>query len=140
MVEMLNKRGHKVLFGQTNDVNEIRQAYCRSKVVLNHAAEQFEKFGWGHGFQCRHFEVGLTRSCLLSNCVMGEDETNSGRQESLSGFCRFYDQTSFIDWAECLLDDEKVRQNFADQFYEEMLEKHTPAIRAKQLTDILESL
>jgi hypothetical protein len=46
--------------------------YRRSKVVLNHATDVGQPFGWGHGFQCRHFEVGMAGVFLLSNMVYGE--------------------------------------------------------------------
>lgn len=48
---------------------DIVEIYRRSKVVLNHATDVGQPFGAGYGLQCRHFEVAMTKTCLLTNHV-----------------------------------------------------------------------
>lgn len=61
------KRGWKTHFEQTQDIQRVVDIYRRSKVVLNHATDVGQPFGFGFGLQCRHFEVSMTGTCLLSN-------------------------------------------------------------------------
>jgi len=61
------KNGWNTVFGQSQDIPYVVDVYRRSKIVLNHATDVGQPFGMGFGLQCRHFEVGMTGTCLLSN-------------------------------------------------------------------------
>lgn len=63
-----DRNGWKTMFGTTQHMPTILDVYRRSKVVLNHATDVGQPFGMGYGYQCRHFEVGMTNTCLISNC------------------------------------------------------------------------
>ncbi len=134
MVELLRSRGHQVMFGQTNDVNEIRRIYCRSRVVINHASDSQLPFGLGFGYQCRHFEVAMTRSVLLSNDVLHDTDP-----PLIQNFCRFSNEEEFLDRAERLLD-YVYADDAAAALYNEVMSEHSPYVRAGQLVSILESL
>jgi hypothetical protein len=82
------KRGWKTAFGTTQDIPTILDTYRRSKVVLNHATDVGQPFGTGYGLQCRHFEVAMTKTALLSNKLFGVNP-----YESLS-FVQFEDESS----------------------------------------------
>lgn len=56
------------------DIERIVIVYNRSKVVVNHATDVGQEFGTGYGYQCRHFEAGLTGAAVLSNKVLNGDE------------------------------------------------------------------
>lgn len=71
--EEASRRGWKTFFGQTQDIPTVVDVYRRSKVVLNHATDVGQGFGWGYGIQCRHFEVGMTQTSLLTNYTFGGD-------------------------------------------------------------------
>lgn len=133
MIDVLKAEGHNVIWGSTQDVSVIRQMYNRAKVVLNHASDESLPFGQGYGYQCRHFEAGMTRSCLLSNRELEEDIL-------IRSFVRFIDKADLISLAKELMDSEATRKMMANLLYDEVMEKHHPVVRAKELTDILESL
>jgi len=132
MIEALQAEGHNVVWGSTQDISVIRQMYNRAKVVLNHASDESLPVGQGYGYQCRHFEAGMTRSCLLSNMELEED--------TLKSFVRFVDKADLISLARELMDSEATRKMMANLLYDEVMEKHHPVVRAKELTNILESL
>lgn len=134
MVEMLRIKGYKVLYGQTQDLDEIRRAYNRSKVVINHASDNQLPFGLGYGYQCRHFEVGLTRGCLLSNQVLDDDP------QFIENFVRFGGDQEFRELADMLIADDEWRDIMSSKLYDEVMERHSPAVRARQLVEILERL
>ncbi len=71
VLEEAKRRGWRVYFNQTQDIPTVVDVYRRSKVVLNHATDVGQAFGTGFGLQCRHFEVGMTETCLLSNSIIG---------------------------------------------------------------------
>jgi len=86
--ELADQNGWKTAFGTTQDMLTILAVYRRSKVVLNHATDVGQPFGSGFGLQCRHFEVSMTRTCLLSNVAHGKTwspafTTEAGLRHSL---------------------------------------------------------
>ncbi len=87
-----NQRGWKTLFGTTQDIPTILDVYRRSKVVLNHATDVGQPFGTGYGLQCRHFEVAMTKTALLSNKLFGSDPYES------QAFVQYYDEASLCQF------------------------------------------
>ena len=109
----------------------IRQMYNQSKVVINHATDVGQAFGTGFGYQCRHFEVALTRTAFLTNTIIGE----KGQP-----FCEFNTVDGFKFWLEELVSDKKTRNNFANNGYEWVNEFHLPHHRAQELVDYIEEV
>lgn len=134
MCETLRLKGHSVVVASTNDVHQVNEIYNRSKVVLNHAADVGLPFGHGRGYQCRHFEAGFARSCLLSNKLYGIEN------QSISGYLEFEDERSLLDKALTLMNDGLLRYDLANILYEQVMERHHPVVRARELVAILESL
>lgn len=137
MVELLRNEGFSVIFGQTRDINQILSAISRSRVVLNHASDNGLPFGYGYGYQCRHFEVGFAGGCLLSNTVIDNDSTNP----LLSSFFTFDGTDSFVRQAHMLMDmDDAQRAKCGGMLFDEVMTYHSPAVRANQLINILERI
>lgn len=134
MRAILESLGHRVVFGSTNDVSVIRRMYGRSKIVVNHASDEDLPFGSGYGYQCRHFEVGMTRSCLLSNFVLDDVP------KLIDGYVPFRDEAQFIDRAQHLLEDGLLREHYSSALYSDVITRHSPSVRAGQLVRILEIL
>lgn len=123
------KNGWKVAFGTTQDIPQILDVYRRSKIVLNHATDVGQGFGTGFGLQCRHFEVGLTRTCLLSNM-------HAGLPFPLN-FPEFFDEGSLILQLEWLLEDAEAREHHAGWLFDQIQNGHLPQHRAQQLVDFI---
>ena len=140
MIEIVSreaeKRGWKTWFGEAYFDGRTPQTpveiYRRSKVVLNHATDVGQPFGWGHGIQCRHFEVGMTRSCLLSNYVY--KWKGDARYEP--PFNSFRGESSLTESIEFLLGG--YYKTSAKYAYDRINEYHLPIHRAKQLVDFIE--
>lgn len=131
MLDLLTSTGFRVVYA--NDIfdpNVIAQIYNRSKIVLNHATDVGQLFGTGYGYQCRHFEVGFTHSCLLSNTVFGT--------QRVKGFATFDGASTLLHQANQLLMDADLRQLYADELYEDMVENHKPEKRAAEMVSLLE--
>lgn len=127
------QNGLKTFFGSTNDTSKIVDVYRRSKVVLNHATDVGQYFGYGYGLQCRHFEVGMTRTCLLSNELI-----NSIDCAPL--FPTFSTEKSLIENLQMLLSNDELRNLAADKLYYDINDNHLPEHRAKQLVDYIEKI
>jgi hypothetical protein len=124
---VLGNAGYKVGYLDAEyDVGKIVQIYNSSKVVVNHATDVGQPFGSGYGYQCRHFEVGLTKTCLLSNLVIDDDM-------SLGHFLKFRDEATLLQMAKWLTNGENHRQHWANELYEEIKRKHLPQHRAEQM-------
>lgn len=108
------------------DVRHIAYLYNSARVVVNHATDVGQPFGSGYGYQCRHFEVGLTRTCFLSNDVIGDDG-------SLVGFLTFKDEKHLVDIADCLMKNVGFRNLQANHLYENVTSFHLPQHRAEQM-------
>jgi hypothetical protein len=126
--------GLKVEFGSSQDIPTVVDIYRRSKVVLNHATDVGQPFGWGYGLQCRHFEVGMAGTLLLSNMMYGW--TEPGRMP----FAMFEDEAEMLDKilaikeGKGLNDPEKLGQGLLA----DIRERHMPVHRAAQLVDFIQ--
>lgn len=120
-------RGWNFKCGTTQDVEEIVDVYRRSKVVLNHATDVGQPFGYGYGFQCRHFEVAMTRTALLSNRVYNEPR--------VLPFRIFDSDESLIDGVQSSITDYPFLSRW---MYDAVMDKHRPNHRAVQLVDFIE--
>jgi hypothetical protein len=127
VLRVLGDAGYKVGFlDGVYDVERIVQVYNSSKVVVNHATDVGQPFGTGYGYQCRHFEVGLTKTCFLTNEIVGDDR-------SLSGFVTFSDEGDLISWADELIRSDAHRMAFARELYDSIKSEHLPQHRAEQM-------
>jgi hypothetical protein len=127
-----DKRGWKVAFGQSQNMPMVIDIYRRSKIVLNHATDVGQAFGFGFGLQCRHFEVGMTKTCLLSNrrLGLGEDVLET------MPFIPFDDEYSLISQINYLLETGDWEQH-GQRLYDYIQAGHTPAHRAQELVDFI---
>lgn len=123
--------GWKTHFEVSQDIPHVVDVYRRSKVVVNHATDVGQPFGTGFGLQCRHFEVGMTATCLLSNSLLDWND----RTPQL----RFLTFTA-DDLEEMLVQtimERRYTQAAAD-LYQDIMAGHMPVDRAKQLVDFIE--
>ena len=137
MVCLLSATGHNV-FAQGNfDPVQINVLYNRSKIVLNHATDVGQDFGWGYGYQCRHFEAGFAGSCLYTNSFL-DDESDGPRQ-----FCTFNSEEDLITGLDVLLEgwyDGPMYRLQSEQFLQELMEGHTPVHRAHEIVRFIEEV
>lgn len=128
--EEAGRRGWKTAFGATRDVPTIVDTYRRSKVVLNHATDVGQGFGWGYGIQCRHFEVGMTRTALLSNYSYDE--------EPVSPLCSlFCDEQTLIERLTQYIEGGRDYEARGSITYDQIMKHHMPEDRAVQLVDFI---
>jgi len=123
-------RGWKTVFAQCQDIPTVLDIYRRSKVVLNHATDVGQEFGFGFGLQCRHFEVGMTRTALLSNQRL--DGTPAGDVH----YVMFFDEHSLIAQLEYMLEDDNWKRH-GEHLYDDVMLNHSPELRAVQLVDFI---
>ncbi len=123
-----NKKGWVTAFGTTQDIPEILDTYRRSKVVLNHATDVGQPFGMGYGLQCRMFETGMTRTCLLSSQTYGDDRGIP--------YPIFFDEHSLTSQLDYLIETGDWQQ-FGAHLYESIQIGHLPIHRARQLVDFV---
>lgn len=128
--------GWKTHFEVSQDIPHVVDIYRRSKVVLNHATDVGQPFGTGFGLQCRHFEVGMTKTCLFSNKLLNWDPF-----VPRPTFCQF-DGETFVDrLVEIIM--RKVEgipyyQLAAENLYKDITDGHMPIDRAKQLVEFIQ--
>jgi len=141
MVDLLKNNGFNIVCTSTFSPQEINLLYNRSKVVINHATDVGQDFGQGYGYQCRHFEAGFAKSCLLSNTLLGEE------LDGPDSFCQFYDEKSLLFWAEELITPmdtplgiHNVWEQFAEQLYEDVCQDHSPEHRARDIVDFIKEV
>lgn len=133
MVEILKEARFRVLAASdVYDIRKIVEIYNRSKIVLNHATDVGQPFGMGYGYQCRHFEAGMTSACILSNTVCND--------RSLKNFVEFSNENDLIDKTRWLLNDDEVRERYAVDIYDEIRSAHLPQHRAAQMIEFIERL
>lgn len=125
-------QGWKVVFTQCQDIPTVLDVYRRSKIVLNHATDVGQDFGFGMGLQCRHFEVGMTETCLLSNQRMGIPHD----AEPIP-YVMFFDEHSLISQIKYLLETGDWKES-GKRLYDEVMLNHNPSLRAAQLVDFIE--
>lgn len=125
-----DRRGWKTAFGQCQDMPVVLDIYRRSKVVLNHATDVGQKFGLGFGLQCRHFEVGMTKTCLLSNQRMGFEGPET------MPYVMYFDEQSLINQLDYLLETGDWAEH-GQRLYDHIREKHMPVNRAHELIDFI---
>ena len=130
MVQVVKDAGFNILAGSCFDIKKVVEIYNRSKITLNHATDVGQIFGTGYGYQCRHFEAGLTKTCVLSNEVLNENV--------LGGFLVFNSEESLIERIEFLLSEESYRNSYAQRLYDELHESHLPQHRAAEMIKIIE--
>lgn len=128
--------GWKVHFEVSQDIPHVRDIYRRSKVVLNHATDVGQPFGTGFGLQCRHFEVGMTRTCILSNMLLDWDPSMPCPRFHM------FNETTFLDLLSWLVMGDSVGiPNYelaASSLYEDIVKEHMPVDRARQLVGFIE--
>ncbi|MBV8072884.1 MAG: glycosyltransferase [Acidobacteriaceae bacterium] len=114
------------------DIEQLNRIYNRSKIVLNHATDVGQEFGHGYGYQCRHFEAGFTKSCVLSNVIDNERELENvetfASEAELQGKIRYL-----------LANPDMIRYR-ATGLYLELKAGHLPEHRALQMVKFIESL
>lgn len=125
-----DRRRWRTWFGSTENITEILDIYRRSKVVLNHATDVGQDFGSGFGLQCRHFEVGMTKTALISNQTIGTPHTNLP-------FLSFSDDRTLIEAVEWIVYDEERWINAGRALYDAIMSSHKPEHRADQLIDFI---
>lgn len=141
MIQVLGESGFKVAYASDlYDPQKIVEYYNRAKVVLNHATDIDQSFGSGYGYQCRHFEAGFTRSCLLSNAVFGESRFHLSYDRTLKYFAMYRNEKELIGWARLLLNGIGLREELADKLYGELMESHKPEHRAMQLIEFFKRI
>lgn len=117
----------KFTWGTTQSIPVILDTYRRSKVVLNHATDVGQPFGHGYGLQCRHFEVGMTRSALVSNSMYAKS--------NILPFREFDSESSLLD----AVDDAIANHDVIGRWmYDAVMDRHRPTHRAVQLVDFIE--
>lgn len=115
--------------------------YRRSQVVLNHATDVPQnppmRFGSGYGFQCRHFEVGMTNTPLLTNELILNREVIPMK----GNWNSFNSEEDLIRQLGIMLSGGPNVTNLSRQMSEEHLveirDKHMPEHRAAQLVDFI---
>jgi spore maturation protein CgeB len=130
MVKLLKNAGFSVRVEKDLfDIEKVVKLYNSSKIVLNHATDIGQSFGEGFGYQCRHFEAGFSKACLLSNNVLNE--------KRLFNFASFKDKYSLLNQARFLLQNSEEREQMAIDFYEEIIDNHLPVHRAKEILEFV---
>lgn len=129
-----DRMGWKTAFGTTQDIPTILNVYRRSKVVLNHATDVGQPFGWGYGIQCRHFEVGMTKTTLLSNYSYVDETVNPFGGQLCSHFC---DEQTLIERLTKFIEGERDHGSRAAISYDQIRKHHMPEHRAVQLVDFI---
>lgn len=121
-------------FNELFDIPRICEIYSRSKIVLNHATDVGQRFGHGFGYQCRHFEAGFTKSCLLSNVVVND--------QTIGSFATFDSEQGLVDMVQYLLSPNnwQVRHLLAEGLFEELNASHRPEHRAQEMLEFVKRL
>lgn len=129
--ELARQKGWNIFYRSTMVIPEILDVYRRSKVVLNHATDVGQPFGYGFGLQCRHFEVGMTNTCLLTNSLMDDDADFNLTPPT------FHDAESLRKNLTMLVESPKVAEAIAWQTYTDIRDFHMPQHRAAELVKLI---
>ena len=122
-----DRRGWKTAFGSTQHIPTILDVYRRSKVVLNHATDVGQGFGQGYGLQCRHFEVGMTGTTLVSNTLIPDGFK--------IGFFRFSSEDDLVQTIDRASSCHMITGPW---LRDDIMHDHMPQHRAAQLIDFIE--
>jgi hypothetical protein len=126
-----DRRGWKTHWEMSQDIPHVVDVYRRSKVVLNHATDVGQPFGAGCGLQCRHFEVGMTKTCILSNWMYTQKDLY---------FPQYNDEAKLLWQLDRLLCGDPAHGWAAEGtwLYSQIQQRHMPLNRAEQLIDFIE--
>jgi len=137
MLKIVQKLGLKlVVANEIFDIGKICEIYNRSKVVLNHATDVGQPFGHGFGYQCRHFEAGFTKTCILSN-VVDNDDTLKGHMAT------FGNEDELVTNLRTLLNPTSINfypEYFATSLYNELNKNHMPEHRAREMVEFVKGI
>lgn len=115
------------------DIGKVCEIYNRSKIILNHATDvEANQFGYGYGYQCRHFEAGFTKSCVLTNHVVND--------RTLVNMYEFSDEKTLVENVKSLIYTKGFREVLAENFYNELNERHLPIHRGAELIQFARSI
>lgn len=140
MIQVLHGAGFNVHFEETYDIQRIVELYNRAKVVVNHATDVGQEFGTGYGYQCRHFEVGMTKTCLLSNRTIGKPTPRQSAECELDGWWDYESERQLVEAARMLMERPSFREELAQDLYDDIRRRHMPEHRAQQVIDFVETL
>lgn len=137
------RRGWKTAFGSCQHIPTVLDIYRRSKVVLNHATDVGQGFGQGYGLQCRHFEVAMTKTCLLSN---SRPLSAMMMMDSFAFLPTFSSEETLIERLKELLTDQfnlsegsiPRYEAWGDVLYHSVMKFDSPQRRAEQLVSFIE--
>lgn len=124
------KLGWNLWFEVSQNIEHVRDIYRRSKVVLNHATDVGQPFGKGYGLQCRHFEVAMTHTPILSNEPFGHTDPPLN-------FPCFNDEDSLIRQVTSFVENTNVTDVIGADLYSQVRAQHMPEHRAMQLVDFI---
>jgi hypothetical protein len=132
-----DKHGLTTWFGETYFDNRDGRGvtpvdiYRRSKVVLNHATDVGQAFGTGFGLQCRFFEVGMTKTCFLTNRLHENQDDTDG--------CWFFgDESEMLRVLGTLISSPHITENSAEELYTCIRGRHMPEHRAAQFVHFMQ--
>lgn len=123
-------KGWNMWFETSQNIEHVRDIYRRSKVVLNHATDVGQQFGKGYGLQCRHFEVAMTRTPILSNEPFGDTNPSFN-------FPCFNDDESLIRQVTAFVENKNAVEVVGSDLYEQVKGHHMPEHRAEELIDFI---
>lgn len=127
-----SSKGWKMWFEQSQNIPHVRDIYRRSKVVLNHATDVGQPFGMGYGLQCRHFEVGMTRTPILSNDIYDRASVDLD-------FAVFSDGHSLIEQVDSFVENPNAQRILGPDLHDQIMKAHMPEHRATQLIEFIEA-
>ncbi|MHB8407890.1 MAG: glycosyltransferase family protein [Acidiferrobacterales bacterium] len=133
MCETLQRAGFDVaVVHDVFDVELLCKFVSETKILLNHATDTgANPFGHGFGYQCRHFEMGMAYSCLLSNVV--DNDT------VLKGFETFGSEAELVEKVHQLLLNDQERERLAEELYQDIRANHLPQHRARDIVRFVEA-
>lgn len=140
------KHGWTNHWEMTKDIPHIVDIYRRSKVVVNHATDVGQAFGYGFGLQCRHFEVGMTKTALLSNTTIGSlgyrssydlsCDDSTVREWNAPLYQQFNSEETLIAQLERML--HESWEHDGEILHTHIQSKHMPVHRAQRIVSFVE--
>jgi hypothetical protein len=135
MVKFLHDAGRSVvIMNGCYDVKAICDLISRCHVSLNHATDVGQPFGYGYGYQCRHFEVAMAGGHLVSNVVSDEGQLSAYMRR----FSRFSTEEMLLSIVDRAKANEEESAFQALRFHDDVMANHTPLVRAKQIIKFVE--
>ena len=128
--ELVRQSFNSTVIGPCFAVNSVVKIYNRSKVTLNHATCVGQPFGHGYGYQSRIFEIGLTKTCFLSNVIENE--------EIVIPFEKYNDERTLLEQLDRLVVDQDAARKSAEELYDCVKKFHSPQARAAEMVDMIE--